>query len=87
MGIWFVEAGWALDIGGIVVVDVDVDMKWGMSSLVDFAVAVALVGMDMDMGLVVLAVCMDSHIGSELEGVAAEQAVGEVNKRIAHERW
>lgn len=80
-----VEAGWALGIGGIVVVDGDIR---GTSSLVDVAVAVVLVGMDMDMdmGLVVLAVRMDSHIGSEVEEVV-EGAVVEANMQIAHERW
>ena len=77
MGIWSLEVAWALGIG-------DGDMKWGTGSLVDVAVAVALVGMEMDMGLVELAVRMDSHVGSEVQ--VAEGAAVEWNVQIADER-
>lgn len=50
-------------------------MKWGTG--VDVAVAVALVGMEMDMGLVELATRMDSHVGLEVQ--VAEGAAGEAN--------
>jgi len=66
--IWSVEVAWTLCIG-------DGDMKWG--SGVDVAVAVALVGMEMDMGLVELATRMDSHVGLEVQ--VAEGAAGEAN--------
>lgn len=72
---------WALGIGGIVVVDGD--MKCTGSSV---AVAAALVGREMmDMGLVVLAVRMDSHVGSEVQ--VAEGVAVEVNVQIADGRW
>lgn len=48
-------------------------------------VAVALVGMEMDIDLVELAVRMDSHVGSAVQVV--EGAAVEVNVQIADERW